>query len=393
MRALKMRTVLAAGILGLAVAGCGGGSSSGGTGTLGVSLTDAPACGFDAVNVTVQKVRVHQSNTAAPTDAGWTDITLASPMRVDLLSLNNGILAFLGQTPLPAGRYQQMRLVLAPNSGSNPLANSVTPTGMSAVPLTTPSAVQSGVKMNVDINVAANQMVDVVIDFNACKSVVTAGASGMYLLKPVLTVTPQYISGILGYVAPALANGNTSVSLQDNTGTVVKATVPDSTGKFLLQPVAPGTYTLVVTAPNTATAVVTGVVVADGTVTSVDASANPISPPGSPTATLKGAVTTGTTPIDASVTALQTFTLSGGGTIEVDSMGVDSVTGAYLLTVPVAAPVVAPFVAPPAMLNFSADGAVAGNYTLQAASSGATKSAGPITLTAGAMVTTNFTFP
>ncbi len=51
------------------LAGCGssGGGGGGGAtaqpGTLGVSLTDAPACGFDAVNVTVSKVRIHQTNT------------------------------------------------------------------------------------------------------------------------------------------------------------------------------------------------------------------------------------------------------------------------------------------------------------------------------------------
>jgi hypothetical protein len=37
---------------------CGGGSvsTSSGSGTLGVALTDAPACGFDTVSVTIQGV-------------------------------------------------------------------------------------------------------------------------------------------------------------------------------------------------------------------------------------------------------------------------------------------------------------------------------------------------
>ena len=38
------------------LAGCGGGSSDGGSGTVAVAMTDAPACGFDAVNVTVTSV-------------------------------------------------------------------------------------------------------------------------------------------------------------------------------------------------------------------------------------------------------------------------------------------------------------------------------------------------
>lgn len=40
-------------------AGGGGGSGSVQAGVLSVSLTDAPACGFDEVNVTVSRVRVH----------------------------------------------------------------------------------------------------------------------------------------------------------------------------------------------------------------------------------------------------------------------------------------------------------------------------------------------
>ena len=43
--------------------------------------------------------------------------------------MTNGVLAELGQTALPAGKYTQLRLVLAANDGSHPLANSVVPTG------------------------------------------------------------------------------------------------------------------------------------------------------------------------------------------------------------------------------------------------------------------------
>ena len=61
-------------IAGLSTAGlltaCGGGGSSAAPGTLSVSLTDAPSCGYDAVNVTVNKVRVHQSSSAGENDSG-----------------------------------------------------------------------------------------------------------------------------------------------------------------------------------------------------------------------------------------------------------------------------------------------------------------------------------
>lgn len=184
---------------------CGGGSGGGvdssgsgsstvngdsDTGTLRLALTDAPACGFDTVFVTIQKVRVHKSSDANDIDGGWSEIVLNPAKKVDLLSLTNGKLEELGQTVLPAGKYTQLRLVLAENNGA-PFANSAKPTGESEVALQTPSGQQSGLKTNIDITVAANTTSDFVIDFDACKSIVAAGGSGKYLLKPVLSMTPR----------------------------------------------------------------------------------------------------------------------------------------------------------------------------------------------------------
>jgi len=374
---------------------CGGGSGgddppAANMGTLGLSLTDAPTCGFDHVNVAIQKIRVHQSATATDSDAGWAELNFSTPKRVDLLTLTNGALASLGQIPLQAGHYTQMRLVLAANGGSDPLLNSIVPTGGSEVALDTPSAIQSGVKLNVDITIAANQLADFVLDFDACKSVVTAGNSGKYLLKPVVAVTPNFVSGVSGYVDSTVANGATMVSVQQG-GVVVKATAPDSTGKFLLQPVAPGSYTLVITSPGRTTDVVTGLTVAASTVTLLNGAASPLSLGVSMSGTAAGTVTTSLTPIDASVRATQS--LLSGEKIEVATRGVDATTGAYSMTLPTSAPMVAAYVAPLGALSFAADAGAAAKYGLEASSGLATKTAGPLTLTAGATTTTNFTFP
>ena len=379
----------------LVLAACSGGDntniSNGTTGTLHMALTDTPACGYDAVNVTIQKIRVNKSASASDSDSGWSEIMLNPAKRIDLLSLQNGVLADLGQTPLPAGKYTQLRLVLAGNDSSLPLANSVIPTGGTETPLKTPSGLQTGLKMNVDFDVLANQMIDLVLDFNACKSVVKAGNSGKYLLKPVISVTPKLISGVAGYVGAGLANGTTNISLQQG-GVVVKATTPDNTGNFLLQPVSPGTYDLVVTAPSDAALVITDVVVASGTVTPVNTSTTPFTLTGSDTGTASGTITAASSPIDATVDALQT--LSGSGhTIDVESVVADADTGIYALLLPVEAPIVASYVMVPGTLSFAADTAVAGNYGLQATSSGVTKSVVPIMLTSGQTVTTDFAFP
>ena len=50
--------------------------------------------------------------------------------------------------------------------------------------------------MPVQIDVAPGQMADFVLDFDACKSVVTAGNSGRYNLKPVVSVIPRLVAGV-----------------------------------------------------------------------------------------------------------------------------------------------------------------------------------------------------
>src|SRR5690349_20699698 len=269
----------------IAIASCGGGGGSagggggiGGTGspsTLGTvhfSLTDAPACGYDAVNITVEKVRVHMSSSAAEDDAGWSEVVLQQARRVNLLDLTNGVLVDLGQTTLPPGKYTQLRLVLASNGSATPLANSVVPSGGAETALTTPSAAQSGLKVNVDIDVPEGQTADVVLDFDACKSVVKRGNSGQFNLKPVISAT-AVIAGagqrVVGFVAPAIALSTTQVSLQ-TAGVPVKSTVPDGTGTFVLYPVQPGTYDLVIASAGHVTALVTGVTVSASAQTDIN---------------------------------------------------------------------------------------------------------------------------
>lgn len=380
------------GVLLASLAACGGGGGGGETGTLNLALTDAPACGYDAVNVTIEKVRVHQSSNAGDSDSGWSEIVLSPALRVDLLSLQNGALAELGEVMLPTGSYNQMRLVLADNKGASPLANSVVLTSdKSVIALKTPSGQQSGVKAKqFNIDIAANQLAKFVIDFDACKSVVIAGNSGQYLLKPQLSVLPRYVSGVAGSVDLALANGFTRLSLQQG-GVVVKAAAPASTGKFLLQPVAPGSYTLVMTAPNRSTAVVTNVVVAADTVTTVSTALNPTP------ATFTRATVTGSAPLETLVRVLQPLTpaLTGGTATSVEVAGgfVDASTGSYSYPLVVDAPLVAPFTAGP--LLFAADAAAAGKYTLNASLTGfAAKTTVLAPLAAGASVSVPaFTFP
>jgi hypothetical protein len=370
LRALASCTVAAA--LAACGGGGGGGTSTAGSGALAVALTDAPGCGYDHVYVTVDRVRVHQDGSAADSDAGWREIVLAAPRRLDLLDLTNGVFEELGQTQLPAGRYNQVRLVLLDNGSAAPQANAVQPTGGALVPLATPSAQQSGLKLKATFDVSANQTTDLVLDFDACRSVVRAGNSGNYNLKPVLTVTPRVATGIQGYVSTTLTIAGTTVTAQQG-GTVVRSTVPDATGRFVLGSLPAGNYDVVIGSEGRSTTVVSSVPVT-ATTTVINGTATAILPPTSAMRQVTGTVSvpagTATALVtDATVRASQA--LAGGPTVEVARVPVDATAATYVLRVPAAAPVRAPYAAT-GTLAFAADTAAAGKYRVQAAAPGRT---------------------
>lgn len=389
-------TALAAAAL---VAACGGGSDGNGasTGTMRLSLTDAPACGYDNVFVTVEKVRVHQSSSAGENDAGWSELVLATPQRIDLLTLTNGTLLPLGELELPAGSYTQMRLVLAPNTATTPLANSITPTGGVETALTTPSGQQSGLKMNVNLAVPAGQVADFAIDFDACKSFVKAGNSGNIHLKPVLSVIP-ILSGaghrIVGFVDPSLANTGTTVSAQLD-GAPVRATPPDpTTGQFTLYPVPPGNYSLVITAAGRVNAVMTGVPVTATTSTVIGSSAARINTPESASSFVaSGTVTVGGSATDTGAAVRATQSLSAGPTVEVGYSSANATTGLYSMTLPAGAPATLAYAAGATTFAFGSDAAVAGLYTLEASAPDFADILANITLTSDVITDFNFSTP
>jgi hypothetical protein len=235
----------------LSACSSGGSGGSGEVGTLNVSLTDAPACGFDHVYVTVDHIEM------SPDGGAWTTVPVRADLsRIDLLSLTNGTLLPLGSTPLAAGTYEQVRLVLKDNGASAPWNNALVLTGSTTeLPLKTPSGQQSGYKIRGPITVQANTLADLVLDFDACQSIVAAGASGQHLLKPVVTATAQVVSGAI----EGTAQPGSQVSAQQPSASgavVVKSTVADATtGAFTLSPVlssaAGGLVDVVVVPPAT----------------------------------------------------------------------------------------------------------------------------------------------
>jgi hypothetical protein len=382
--AIRRRILLSlAGIVVAGLAGCGGGdgpatAAPASLGTVRIALTDAPACGFDQVNITVQRIRIHRSGNAGDADSGWTDIAVSPPRKVDLLTLTNGVLLELGQAQLSAGLYTQLRLVLSPNGAGSP-ANSVVPSGGAETPLDTPSAVQSGIKLIHPFTVEAGRLVDLVLDFDPCRSVVQRG-NGSFGLKPVIAVLPRTLNGIVGTVDPAISG--ITVSAQKD-GVVLRATIPNANGEFVLSPIDPAKtpYEVVFTAPGQATAVITGVPVTADVLTRVSTSATPITLLASTVGVANGKVLP--TAAEAAVRALQMI-----GTVpkvEVAHVNVDG-AGNYALSLPLASPRVATY-STTLPLSFTADAANAAKYAIEASAAGYVTQTKPVTVGAVPVIT------
>jgi len=383
---MKMQSILQAVTLSFAalLTACGGGgSSTNSSGTVSASLTDAPACGYDHVYVTVNKLRINASANAGPSDAGWYDITLSSPRKIDLLNLTNGALESLGSRPLPEGTYQQLRLVLSPNaSGSSSFANSVVPSNSSTgaeVALSTPSSVQTGIKVIHPFTVQPDTLVDLVLDFNACKSVVKTGSTNGhgpvgYILKPVVTAATKVVSGqIDGYVTDAALTdqSGTHVFAEQN-GHIIRGTITDSSGHFILYPLeqssSAGNYDIVITkigdSSGYATEIVQGVPVVAQSRTSVSTAAAPFALIASSVATVTGNVGSPTT-TNASLEALQTI---AAASYQIATTNADASTGFYSLALPRGAPLVGSY-SSSLPITLSPSVATAGQYKIRATSS------------------------
>lgn len=368
---MKYLRIMLMAFLASVLAACGGGGDSTATtsakGTLSVKLTDAPASAYEQVVVTINEVRVHRSDTAEEGDGGWETLDVGEgvlPLQVDLLELRNGVLEPLGDIELEAGRYSQIRLVLAenPRNGNGQLANYVVVEGdPTPHPLTTPSAQQSGVKLIHPFEVPDGKTVELVLDFDAARSVVEAGkgsASVKYLLKPTIAVIATVVGeevvkaefgGAFAGDDIARADG-ASVSLQsvepDGTVKVVRAGVVEADGTWNLTPVPAGTgYNLVVTKPGFRTAVVTGIDLAEGDVVAVPSF--PLVALGADATEIAAntALVDGTVDPAAAVTVQALNKLDGGNAVEIAFATVAEGEGGFAMSLPALAPMVASYVA------------------------------------------------
>jgi hypothetical protein len=252
---LKMTTMktikifFAIALIAMAVSSC----KKSGTSTMTMRMTDGPG-DFTAVYIDLQSVVV--------TGPGG-DVTLNTHAGVyNLLNFADGVDTIIATGGITAGTISQIRLVLGPN-------NSVVVGGVS-YPLSTPSAQQSGLKLQVHQTFQAGVAYEMLLDFDANQSIVVQG-NGSYQLKPVIRVVDNAISGaIQGSIAPI---GTLAVITASSNG-VAYSSYAQADGGFMIKGLPAGTYSVSIASSLTVTPVVvnnivvsTGVTAEMGTVT------------------------------------------------------------------------------------------------------------------------------
>jgi hypothetical protein len=263
--------------------------SASGMGKVTVSISDPATCQssgggpFKSVIVTITDVQANVSSTAGNSDSGWVDLTpnlSRNPKQIDLLgatATGGCFLATLGDAmELQAGTYQQIRIILASNSGASVSGNQCgsanncvvvdTSTGTMTFPLLLSSEAQTGIKIPASqisgggLVVAAGQTEDLDIDFQTCASIIQEG-NGQYRLKPVLhagvvSTTSSSINGtVLDSVSGNASTGPVEVAVEQPDGAgidrVYMTTLADpATGQFVFCPLPDGTYDIVVVAQD-----------------------------------------------------------------------------------------------------------------------------------------------
>jgi hypothetical protein len=265
----KLTTViLGIGLLAFTV-GCNKEDNNGGTsGTVKMHMTDAP---IDDSNVKAVWITVKEINMKST--GGWEPLTgFSGPKKYNLMDLRDSTAVFLGQETIPAGTYSEIRFVVdAPDENgpaqSNPGCYIEYKDG-STQPLFVPSGSSSGFKAKGSFDVPVNGTVDVTADFDARKSIVMAGSSGKFLLKPVIRIVVNdqagAISGGVTHTGPmsdlviyAYENGTYADTEDDAPATgsarfpnAVSSTLIQADNTYILPYLAAGTYDLVVVQKN-----------------------------------------------------------------------------------------------------------------------------------------------
>ncbi|MDR6846762.1 DUF4382 domain-containing protein [Flavobacterium granuli] len=247
---LKVLGIFAMTLLSLSLFSCddnGNDNNNETTSRLMVKMSDAPG-DYDEVNIEVLDVMIKANSDSG--DDGWISIgdkTQVGEGKIyDLLKLTGGTNIMLTDSLVPSGSLGQIRLLLGDE-------NTVVVDGEKFA-LTTPSAQQSGLKLQVNQTLIGGTTYEFLLDFDVDKSIVTTGSS-KYILKPVIRVSTMEASGVIkGIVSPAVDYQVLASVQQGEIIFSAFATMDDKDGDsndgdgtFQINGIPSGTYTLTLT--------------------------------------------------------------------------------------------------------------------------------------------------
>lgn len=200
------------------------------TARIEIRLTDAPNEHIREVWVDIKDIQINLGDSA-----GWTSVPDIHQGVYNLMDLTNGRDTLLADAAIPAGKLNQLRLILGNN-------NYLITTDGAREELTTPSAEESGLKLLVNADLTGGMLYRLVLDFDAAKSIITAGNSGKHLLKPVIRVLSFVPSGgiVKGFVAP----DSVLTQVYAIRGTDTISSTSTDAGNYTFRDIAAGSYSL-----------------------------------------------------------------------------------------------------------------------------------------------------
>ncbi|MFT5658016.1 MAG: hypothetical protein ACI9KN_001295 [Gammaproteobacteria bacterium] len=204
---MKISTKLSIIALALLTGACGSGTSNpapSGSGTISLKLTDSPI--DNAKKVVVEFIGVEFRSSSADSIVTF-DFAARS---IDLLDLQGfTTTTLLDNQSLPVGEYDEIRLKINADEDGE-LDSFIELSDGSQHELKIPSGTSSGLKIKGNLTIVENSTGNFTVDFDVRRSIVVAGNSGKYLLKPVLRLTEDKESGnITGLVDASLLNADT----------------------------------------------------------------------------------------------------------------------------------------------------------------------------------------
>lgn len=213
------------------------------TSRIQIKLVDEPG---DYLEVNVEIIDIQYKSSE---EDSWSSFSPANgyPINVDLTELIAGNNLLLVDEVLPSGMIKQIRLVLSDNNTLLIEGNE------ELVHLDTPSSQQSGLKLDLNQELESGYSYTFILDWVVQESIVKAGQSGKYILKPVINVIAEVNSGsISGMVVETIdesqvAKENVTVGVYALDDTFITDTMTDENGNFLVQGIAGGNYKLKIT--------------------------------------------------------------------------------------------------------------------------------------------------